>query len=281
MKHLPRKRTDGHERKILKSWKEIAFYLGVGTRTAQRWMHEQGLPVKQPGSRRSAVLGLTDEIDQWVLDSSNTLTKRSVDQPQLADILATDMLWHRHSRPRQFEREVHALLELGQLMAHQDQKTILSKVAAYALTLCKAESSGFSVLETDESGREIFRWKATCGRMQSFEGGTTPAEFSPCALSLERDSPQLFKYPEKFYSYLQPIAPIAELLLIPIHDGNAWLGTIWVMCHQHRRQFDREDARLMADLGSLASAAFSTTRMKRLKKNGEAGNRKLRRRENP
>lgn len=246
------------DRKILKSWKEIASYLGVGIRTAQRWKHKRGLPIKQPGSaRRSAVLGLPHEIDRWLLDSSSPPEKREAERPELAEIVATDILWNRHSRPMQLEREIQALLELGRSMAHQDQRAILSKIATYALTLCKAESSGFSILETAENGVEIFRWIATCGRMQPFEGGTTPADFSPCGFCLERNSPQLFKHPERHYSYLQPISPIAELLLIPMHNGNAWLGTVWVMCHQKRRTFDREDARLMMDLAGLASAVFS------------------------
>ena len=97
--------------------------------------------------------------------------------------------------------------------------------------------------------------------MQAFEGGTAPADFSPCGVCLERNSPQLFKYPEGFYSYLRPISPIAELLLIPVYGKNAWVGTIWVICHEKRRHFDREDARLMIDLGRMASAAILANRI--------------------
>jgi hypothetical protein len=243
------------ERKILKSWKEIASYLGVGIRTAQRWKEERGLPIRQPGAgRRSAVLGLPEEIDEWLRGSSNNFPGREFERPELAEIIATDSLWHRHARPVHLEREVQALLELGRAMASQDQKAILSKISMYALALCKAESSGFSILETDANGAEIFRWTATSGRMHAFERGTTPADFSPCGVCLERNAPQLFKHPEKFYTYLQPISPIAELLLIPMHEENAWAGTLWVICHEKRRQFDREDVRLMTNLASLASA---------------------------
>ena len=119
---------------------------------------------------------------------------------------------------------------------------------------------GFSILETAEDGGEIFRWTATCGGMARFEGGSTPADFSPCGFCLERNSPQLFRYPEKHYAYLEPIAPLAELLLIPMHDDNVGIGTIWVISHQGRRKFDREDARVMLDLGSLASAVFAAPR---------------------
>jgi hypothetical protein len=242
------------ERKILKSWKEIASYLGVGIRTAQRWKDRRGLPVRQPNSNgRTAVLALAGEIDKWLEDGTKATTQREAIPPELTDIVLTDALWNRQ-RPKELEREIEVLLELGCLMAREDGKTVLSKVSGHALTLCKAESSGFSLLETDKNGAEIFRWTATHGRMEPFEGGDTPANFSPCGYTLERNSAQLFQYPEKFYSYLQPIAPISELLLIPMHSGNAWLGTIWVICHEKRRKFDAEDARLMTELGKLASA---------------------------
>lgn len=249
------------QRKILKSWKGIASYLGVGIRTAQRWKHERGLPVRQPGAkRRGAVLGLPDELDQWLRDSMGARAKRQEERPGLADIDATDILQSRHSRPVHLEGEVEALLELGRLIARQHQGVILPKISSYALELCKAESSGFSILETGENGAEIFRWTATCGRMQAFEGATTPAAFSPCGICLERNSPQLFRHPERVYSYLEPISPIDELLLIPLHDGIAWIGTLWVICHEKRRQFDQEDARLMLDLGSIASATVAAKR---------------------
>lgn len=245
------------ERRLLKSWKEIASYLGVGVRTAQRWKERRGLPVKQPGaSRKSAVLALTEEIDRWLRQSTNSRDRSGNEREELAAIVATDQLWHRGSRPRELERQVEALIDLGRLMAYADRRTILSEIAGYALALCKAESSGFSILEIDESGSEIFRWTATRGRMNPFEGGTTPAEFSPCGYCLERNSPQLFIHPERYYDYLQPISPLSEVLLIPMHNDSHWVGTIWIISHERRRKFDREDARLMTALASLASATF-------------------------
>lgn len=249
------------DRKILKSWKDIAAYLGVGVRTAQRWRDDRGLPVRQPGSgRRSAVLGLRDEIDRW-LAHSDALDGRQPAGGVPAEIVVTDLLWSRPSRPRDFEREIQVLRDLYRALFRDDRNAVLSRVAEYALALCKAESAGFSILETTADGAEIFRWTATQGRMEAFRNGTTPAEFSPCGFCLERNSPQLFRYPEKHYTYLRPIAPLSELLLIPVHDEHAWLGTIWVMCHQKRRAFDREDARLMTELGALSSVVYLRDRL--------------------
>lgn len=51
---------------ILKGWKDIANYVGVGVRTIQRWENECGLPVRRPnGKVRSAVLALSGELDAW------------------------------------------------------------------------------------------------------------------------------------------------------------------------------------------------------------------------
>jgi hypothetical protein len=257
--------VDMSRREVLKSWKEIAAYLGVAVRTAQRWHRERGLPVKKPGATRSStVLGLPDEIEGWLHEPTSTPAKLEAERPELADIVATDLLWHRHSRPVRLESEVQALVDLGRSMANQDGRAILVKISTYILELCKAESSGFSLLEAGENRKEIFRWTATRGAMKRFEGGTTPADYSPCGVCLERNAPQLFVHPERFYTYLRPISPIAELLLVPMYEGHAWIGTIWVICHKKRRRLDRADARLLIDFGSVASAAILRNGVKRI-----------------
>ena len=51
---------------ILSGWKEIAHYLGRGTRTVQRW-EQFGLPVRRPaGHSRSAVSAISTDIDGWL-----------------------------------------------------------------------------------------------------------------------------------------------------------------------------------------------------------------------
>lgn len=53
--------------RILNSWKEISTYIGRGVRTVQRWEELYGLPVHRAAGRdRSAVYGLSDEIDAWL-----------------------------------------------------------------------------------------------------------------------------------------------------------------------------------------------------------------------
>jgi hypothetical protein len=51
---------------MLNSWKEIASYLGRGTRTVQRWEAELGLPVHRPhGKERGPVFAFKDALDEW------------------------------------------------------------------------------------------------------------------------------------------------------------------------------------------------------------------------
>ena len=53
--------------KVLHCWKEIATYLSAGVRTVQRWESEFSLPVRRPrGTKRSAVLAFSSEIDEWI-----------------------------------------------------------------------------------------------------------------------------------------------------------------------------------------------------------------------
>lgn len=55
------------ERQVLHSWKEIATYMGLGVRTVQRYECGLGFPIRRPaGKKRSSVLALSDEIDDWL-----------------------------------------------------------------------------------------------------------------------------------------------------------------------------------------------------------------------
>jgi hypothetical protein len=52
---------------VLRSWKEIACYVGSGVRTAQRWEHELALPVRRPCARaRTSVMAFPEELETWL-----------------------------------------------------------------------------------------------------------------------------------------------------------------------------------------------------------------------
>ena len=130
------------------------------------------------GSGRSAVLGLTDEIDRW-LRASQFRNPKSFE-----DIIATESPVEPAITPTRVRARDLALVEIGCVIARGKPGDALRTTATFALTHCKAESAGFSILGSDGT-REVFRWVATCGRMKPFEHGTTPADFSPCGVCLE------------------------------------------------------------------------------------------------
>ena len=62
---------DEHLRVRLNSWKEIAGFLRVDVKTAQRWESTRGLPVRRlPGEGRKTVFAFQDEIEGWLSEGT-------------------------------------------------------------------------------------------------------------------------------------------------------------------------------------------------------------------
>ena len=259
--------------KILKSWKDIAAYLKVAVSTAQRWERDLELPVRRAGGKRgSAILALPNEIDDWLkthlfvqsrvpapINSSSASHDDS--QKLQEEVIITDLLWNRPSRPAGLNREIEAFRVLGREMLTQDPASVLNSLIGHAIRLCKAESAGISLLERKQGGEQIFRWVAATGAMATYIGGTTPRDFSPSAICLERNCAQLFSHPERYYTYLNRVLPMTELLLIPLYADTEGLGTLWVACHDTRRKFDREDVRILSSLADFTAATLCTLRL--------------------
>ncbi len=73
----------------LTTWKEIAAYLGKGVRTAQRWEHELGLPVRRPNHRKGFVLAIPEELDAWLRSQPQNIPDNANSQlKQLAGAVA-------------------------------------------------------------------------------------------------------------------------------------------------------------------------------------------------
>jgi len=53
------------QRRELDSWKEIADFLEVTPRTAQKWEEQRGLPVRRMQGPRGRVLAFADELETW------------------------------------------------------------------------------------------------------------------------------------------------------------------------------------------------------------------------
>jgi len=175
-----------------------------------------------------------------------------------ADVLMTGVLASRPARQSDFAAESQALRTLAQHLMDAPQ-SMLKTLVRLALDLCRADTVGVSLLETTSNGESVFRWVAIAGALEPFEQGTTPGNFSPCGTTLACNQPQLYSYPERFFSYLaHPQFPVVEGLLIPLHVNDRPLGTLWIISHTDARHFDTEDQRLMMSLGGFTAAALNS-----------------------
>jgi signal transduction histidine kinase len=171
----------------------------------------------------------------------------------LESVISTPQLTRRPTRPADYSAENKALIALARAMV-TSPNDILRKLTETALTLCRAGSSGISLLEPDGGH---FHWPAVVGALAGLVGGGTPREFGPCGTVLDRNAPQLMSRPERHFSYLNSVTPgIEEVLLIPFYiDGKA-VGTIWVVAHDSSHPFDSEDLRVMTNLATFAAAVY-------------------------
>src|SRR3712207_2888184 len=149
----------------------------------------------------------------------------------LEDILITQELSQRAAtrldgQPRSpdWQAEAQAMQTLARQMA-SGSEALLQSLVETAVELCQAGTAGISLLETTPDGEEIFRWTVLAGTLSQYVGGTTPRNFSPCGVCLDclgsdgsdRNTPQLFSYPERHFTYLQKAnMPIVEGLVLPL-----------------------------------------------------------------
>jgi hypothetical protein len=180
------------------------------------------------------------------------LFETSIPGASLESILCTEELHCRPNRAPDHEKENRALVALAIALADSRQ-AILQTLAETILQVTESDSSGVSLLTTDDGGKR-FCWPAIAGMWKPHIGGGTPRDFGPCGDVLDRNCTLLFKHFERRYTYFLPITPlIEECLLVPFYVGGKAVGTIWAIMHSDRRRFDVEDERLMSVLGQFAS----------------------------
>ena len=171
----------------------------------------------------------------------------------LESVIATADLKNRSTRVPDRKAETEAELELTLEMA-QSPGDFFQKLVNMVLKLTLADSAGISLLD-EINGR--FVWPAVAGGLHPYLGEGTPRDFGPCGTVLDRNQPVLFVHPERYFTYLEPIKPsLEEVLLIPFHVDNRPVGTIWAVIHNKERKFQSEDRRLLENLSAFASQAF-------------------------
>lgn len=178
-------------------------------------------------------------------------------QATLDDVLITHELSSRPQRSADPKAEAAALHRLARTMATAPND-LPDTLLQLALELCEADTAGLSLLETTPAGESIFRWTNLSGALGAHVGGSTPRNFSPCGVCLDRKTSQLFKYPERLFDYFNAVGtPFVEALVVPLVPvGNDPLGTIWILSHREGKVFDAEDVRIMTSIAEFTSAAL-------------------------
>jgi PAS domain S-box-containing protein len=176
-------------------------------------------------------------------------------------VIITAELASRKAREPDYRAENLSLTELGEELAREPE-AVFQKLAESALKLCAADSAGVSLLE-EVHGQSMFRWRATAGAFASLHGQLLPRNFSPCGIVIDRASVQLMRNPERFYPYISELTQrVHEVLLVPFFIQGIATGTLWVVAHNHERQFDAEDARVATSLAQFAAVAWQNVRVK-------------------
>lgn len=177
----------------------------------------------------------------------------------LDDVLITSELRKRAPRRSHLQTAASALQELAQQVEKRPSH-VLPRFVELARKLCKAGSAGISVYETQPDGAGIFRWNSLTGKAAPFSGETTPRDFSPCGICLDKAEAILMDRPGRLYDWLNlPDLPVAEALLIPLFVADRKpFGTLWLMSHDDRR-FDRGDALALSEMATFLNLALSMT----------------------
>lgn len=172
---------------------------------------------------------------------------------ELDEVIVTKKLDERESRTADPGMEARVTSDLMRELAKAPEE-FFTKLVQAVLEHTNADSSGISLLD-DEAGR--FVWPAVVGGLVPYIGAGTPSDFGPCGTVLDRNAPLLFEHPERHFTYLQPIQPsLEEVLLVPFHVKGEAVGTIWAVVHEAGSQFDREDLRILKSLSRFAAKAY-------------------------
>ena len=173
----------------------------------------------------------------------------------LSDIYITEELVRRRTRPADYLGEKHALQDLAARMV-DEPAAVLPRFVELAMNMTGGVSAGLSLLEATPAPA-VFRWRYLQGRLAAFENATTPRDFSPCGVTLDRNAPVLATRPERFYDWIAATGvDIPEVLLVPLHvHGKEPMGTLWIVAPVEG-QLNREHARIAAELASFVGIAL-------------------------
>ena len=189
-------------------------------------------------------------------EHNQVVASKAAAAPNPVSMFTTAELNQRPARSPDYAAENRALIALARAMVTSPE-SILQKLADTALTLCRAQSAGLSILE-DGDQKKNFHWRAIAGEWALHVNGGTPRGFGPCGTVLDRNIAMVCSHPERDFPYWTEVKPVLEEgLLVPFYVKGEAVGTIWVVSHDGHR-FDAEDLRVMTNLGEFTAAAFQS-----------------------
>ncbi len=176
------------------------------------------------------------------------------------DLYITPELHRRVPKVTDHLREKLALHDIaGQIIDRPEQ--VLPKLVERAMDMTGAVSAGISAYERQEGTAGVFRWRDLKGELARFEGATTPRDYSPCGVCLDRFEPTLTRRPERHYTWIAEAGVrCPEVLLVPLYVARGEpLGTLWIVSEKEG-YFDSGHARIMRELASFTGIALAMLR---------------------
>lgn len=173
----------------------------------------------------------------------------------LSEVFITEELIKRRTRPADYLGEKHAIQELAARMVDEPE-AVLPHFVKLAMKMTGSVSAGLSLLEATPAP-PVFRWRYLQGTLAVFENATTPRDFSPCGVTLDRNAPVLATRPERYYDWIAATGvDIPEVLLVPLYmHGNQPMGTLWMVA-AIEGHLNREHARIATELASFVGIAL-------------------------
>lgn len=139
---------------------------------------------------------------------------------------------------------------------------VLQELVEAAVTLCGADSAGISVIRENPTDDCYWKWIATAGAYSPFLHAVLPRTPSACGMTLQRNTPQIFRVHKRFFDILGVEAPVVtDGLLLPWHVDQT-RGTIFIMAHGRDEAFDLQDYQTMQTLADFAAMAVRQQRQR-------------------
>jgi PAS domain S-box-containing protein len=186
-------------------------------------------------------------------------SQKALPQLTVADVFITEELDRRAPKKTDYLQEKLALQDVAARMADQPEE-VLPRFVDLALEMTGGVSAGLSLYE-ESPPPGVFRWQYLRGRLAPFDGATTPRDFSPCGITLDRNAPVLAQHPERVYGWIADAnIVVPEVLLVPLYlGGKVPLGTLWIVSDREGH-FDSGHARALTELAAFVGIALRMVR---------------------